>query len=48
MFNSINTLLTPLEDLIRKYQRYIGYFLLLLAALSIGFLFDARSVKNTG
>lgn len=44
----INSILSPLENIIRKYQKYIGYFLIFLSFLSLGFLLNPNSTKNSG
>ena len=48
MLEKINTLLTPLENAIKKYRKYIGYFLILLSFASFGYMFDEHSVKESG
>jgi methionine sulfoxide reductase heme-binding subunit len=48
MINSINRFLSPLENLIRSYRKYIGYFLIFLALLSPLYFFDDMSIKSTG
>jgi ferredoxin-NADP reductase/rubredoxin/DMSO/TMAO reductase YedYZ heme-binding membrane subunit len=48
MFEKINTLLTPLENAIKKYRKYIGYFLIFLSFASFGYMFDSHSVKESG
>ncbi|MFZ2256440.1 MAG: hypothetical protein WAW59_06820 [Patescibacteria group bacterium] len=37
MIERINNLLTPLENILRTYKKYIGYFFLFLSLLSFGF-----------
>ena len=48
MTQAINTFLSPLEIIIRKYQKYIGYFLIVLSCASFGFLFYPDSMKDSG
>lgn len=48
MIQNINAFLLPLEQQIKKYQKYIGYFFLVLAFLSLGLIFSAQTVKFTG
>lgn len=48
MIQYINTLLFPLEKQIKNYQKYIGYFFLLLSFLSLGLIFSSETVKFTG
>lgn len=48
MITTINTLLQPLEKIIRDFRRYLGYAILFLAFLSLFYLLDPRSVKDSG
>lgn len=48
MIQYINILFFPLEKQIKKYQKYIGYFFLLLSFLSLGLIFSSETVKFTG
>jgi DMSO/TMAO reductase YedYZ heme-binding membrane subunit len=48
MFTTINTLLSPLENSIRKYKKYIGYFFLFLALLSCSFFWIEDSIRESG
>lgn len=48
MIHTINTFLFPLEVLIKNNRQYIGYFFLLLAFASFGFLFYPDSTKDSG
>ena len=48
MIQTLNNFLSPLEKLVKKYQKYIGYFFLLLAFLSLGLIFSPQMVKYTG
>ena len=45
---TINSLLAPLENLIKKQRKHIGYFLLLLALISFGLLAGQNSIKESG
>ncbi len=48
MFTTINTLLSPLENSIRKYKKYIRYFFLFLALLSCSFFWIEDSIRESG
>jgi ferredoxin-NADP reductase/DMSO/TMAO reductase YedYZ heme-binding membrane subunit/rubredoxin len=48
MIEHLNTLLLPLENLIKKYRKYIGYVLLLLTLLSFSFFAMQNGVKESG
>ena len=48
MISSINSLLFPLESFIRNYRKYIGYFILILALCSVGYLFGENTTKTSG
>jgi DMSO/TMAO reductase YedYZ heme-binding membrane subunit len=45
---TINSLLAPLENIVKKYRTYIGYFFIFLAICSTGFLLDPKSIKDSG
>lgn len=47
MIQYINSLLTPFEHIIRKYKKYIWYFLLLLSFASFGFFFLDDGLKES-
>jgi ABC-type polysaccharide/polyol phosphate export permease len=47
MTNAINSFLSPLENLIRDYRKYIEYFLIFLALLSPLYFLDDMSIKST-
>ena len=44
----INTLLIPLENILKTYKKYIGYFFLFLSLASFGFLWVDNGVKESG
>ena len=48
LIHTINTLLSPLENSIRKYRTYIGYFFLFLALLSCSFFWIEDSIRESG
>lgn len=48
MIEQLNTLLLPLENLIKKYRKYIGYVFLLLTLLSFSFFAMQNGVKESG
>ena len=48
MISYINTFLLPLENLIKKYRKYIGYALLVLTLLSFVFLAGQNNLKSSG
>lgn len=48
MIERINNLLTPLENILRTYKKYIGYFFLFLSLLSFGFFWAQDWVKESG
>ncbi len=48
MLNSLNIFLIPLEGTVRKYRKYIGYFILFLALSSVGYLFTQNTSKDSG
>lgn len=44
----INTLLSPIENILKAHKKYIGYFFLILAVLSFGFFWADNGVKESG
>lgn len=48
MINTINTFLEPIESLVKKYQKYIWYFFIVLSILSFSLAFSPETVKLTG
>jgi DMSO/TMAO reductase YedYZ heme-binding membrane subunit len=48
LINSLNSLLSPIETILKTYRKYIGYFFITLSVLSLGFIFVPDSVKFTG
>lgn len=48
MINTINTFLEPIESLVKKYQKYIWYFFIVLSILSFTLAFSPETVKLTG
>ncbi len=48
MIACINQILSPIEILLKKYRKYIGWCILFLSFLSFGYLFDRTSVKASG
>ncbi|MBC7498736.1 rubredoxin [Candidatus Gracilibacteria bacterium] len=48
MVPTINKYLLPLEDLIKNNRKYIGYFLIFLSFVSLGFLLYPNSTKDSG
>lgn len=48
MIEHVNTILLPLENLIKKQRKYIGYAIVLLALLSFTLLLMQNSVKESG
>lgn len=48
MIATINQILLPLETFIKKYRNFIGYFILFLSFCSVYYMFDERSVKESG
>ncbi len=48
MVSKINHALFPLEALLQKYRKYIGYFILFLTFCSLYYLLDERSIKESG
>ncbi len=48
MIKYINTFLEPLNSLIKKYQKYIWYFFIVLSFLSVSLAFSPETVKLTG
>lgn len=48
LITSLNSLLSPLENILKTYKKYIGYFFITLAILSLGLVFVSDSVKFTG
>jgi hypothetical protein len=48
VISSINTVLTPLENIMRIYKKYIGYSILALAFLSVYLLFGEDMLKSSG
>lgn len=46
MLEKINTLLLPLEKFIKKYRKYIGYFLLVLALIAPVYYFGFASLGS--
>lgn len=48
MIHMINKYLSPLANIIENNRKYIGYFLLFLSFLSLGFIFYPDSVKDSG
>lgn len=48
LLNRINTLLSPIENLVKQYRKYIGYFLIILALSSLYYLSDRNSIKESG
>jgi len=47
MVSYINTLLAPLEQAIRTYKKYIGYFFIILSLASFGYIFSPWWVKES-
>lgn len=48
MINTINTFLEPIESLVKKYQKHIWYFFIVLSILSFALAFSPETVKLTG
>lgn len=48
MIEKINTLLNPLENILKTHKKYIGYFLLFLAFASFWFFWADNWVKESG
>ncbi len=48
MLEKLNKATFPLEKIIKKYRKYIGYFFLLLSLLSFGFLLTSSGTKESG
>lgn len=48
MIKTINTFLEPIESLIKKYQKYIWYFFIVLSFLSLSLAFTPETIKFTG
>ena len=48
MITSLNSLLSPLENIIQKYRKHIGYFFLFLSFISLWGIFSRETVKFTG
>ncbi len=46
MIEYINSLLSPVEKIIKSNRKYIGYFLIFLSVLSLGYLFFPNSTKD--
>lgn len=48
MIEYINSFLSPVENIIRNNRKYIGYFLIFLAVLSLSYLWIPYSSKESG
>lgn len=47
MIHYINTLLTPIEKIIKKYKKFIWYFFYFLSLASFGFFFVDNGIKES-
>ena len=48
LLNQINILLEPIEILLKKYRKYIGWCILCLAVIALGYLFGRNATKSSG
>ena len=48
LLNIINSFLSPVENWLKQYRTYIGYFLIILALSSTYYLSDRNSIKESG